>query len=70
MFSLPVLRGDLSEVGLDDSTGLARVEPAGVGASTEVLLALLDHSSVDALSSLALIKHDGLRRWDGGAHHA
>jgi hypothetical protein len=58
--NLRVLGGDLTEVGLDDGGVLGLVEPAGVRAGTEVLLALLDHSIVDALRSLALEELDGL----------
>jgi hypothetical protein len=39
--TIPVLRGDLTEVGLDD-VGSLRAKGAGVCASTKVLLALAD----------------------------
>jgi hypothetical protein len=64
-FRLPVLCGDLSEVCLDDGSVLSSVESVGVSGGTEVLPALLDHGSVNALGSLALIKLDGFRRGDG-----
>jgi hypothetical protein len=61
---LRVLRRDLTKVGLNDCASLTAVKTTRVGASTEVLLSLGLHGSVDALGCLTLIE-DGLRFGEG-----
>jgi hypothetical protein len=47
---IPVLRCDLTEIGLDDVGGLRRAKGARVGAGTVVLLALGDEQSLYSVS--------------------